>query len=130
MNPPCKPGLRAPGWALAADVMQALFISAVLTAIARVHAFEPNTGSQLLVQAGSCAAFEFTPQPQYKFSYTLKLLSVAAAGCNRGQIQCAPCCTWLPVPAQCAGPACSVYACAVRVGAAPNPPASEALQRV
>lgn len=85
--------LLGPGRASAADVMQALFISVLLTAIAQVHAFEPNTGSQLLVQAGSCAAFEFTPQPQYKFTYTLKLLSVAAAGCDRGQIQCAPCST-------------------------------------
>ena len=123
-----EPGLRALGTASAADVMQALFISALLTAIAHVHAFEPNTGSQLLVQAGSCAAFEFTPQPQYKFTYTLKLLSVAAVGCDRGQIQCAPCCHGLPVRAQCAGPAGSVRACAVRVGGAPNPLALEALQ--
>lgn len=109
--------------------MQALFISALLTAIAHVHAFEPNTGSQLLVQAGSCAAFEFTPQPQYKFTYTLKLLSVAAAGCDRGQIQCAPCCPWVPTCAQCAGNANRGCACAVRGGGTPNPLASEAFQR-
>ncbi|KAK9843765.1 hypothetical protein WJX81_005511 [Elliptochloris bilobata] len=69
--------------------MQSLVISALLTILAapRVRGFEPNTGSQLLVQAGSCSAFEFTTQPQYKFTYTLKLLSVAAAGCDRGQIR-------------------------------------------
>jgi len=67
--------------------MMHILVLAVLSAAGGAAAFEPNTGSSLLVQAGACSAFEFTPQPAHKFSYTLKLLSVGAAGCDRGLVR-------------------------------------------
>ncbi len=70
-----------------ATAMMHILVLAVLLAAGGAAAFEPNTGSSLLVQAGACSAFEFTPQPAHKFSYTLKLLSVGAAGCDRGLVR-------------------------------------------
>jgi hypothetical protein len=67
--------------------MMHILVLAVLLAAGGAAAFEPNTGSSLLVQAGACSAFEFTPQPAHKFSYTLKLLSVGAASCDRGLVR-------------------------------------------